>query len=474
MNTDTYLRVKKFTLFGLHGYKDVSIDFSGNATVLVAENGTGKTTVLSALNAFLTKRFHRLAALPFTSLACEFEGQLHEVTLNRDELNSIDAEISEDFQNLAKIASISEDELHDFVQNVYSPDIFEELKSHRIVSQIYYRDPNDWTGTKQKLDHYHSIFKRGFSQRILSIQKYITSIMEGIDVIYLPTFRRIERPMLRASRKSAHDRHPKYRHTEDISSYSYEGIAFGLGDIQARLAELSEEIERTANIGYRRLSTKILQDMLTGRSITDITDNEPLPDFKSLSLFLGRVGRVENNVARLFSNIENLYNSHQIHDARYDYLRYFLVQLNSVIIQTKYLEQKIEQFVTVCNGYLRMSGDEKMLDFNPETLKVFVKYSWTERTSNLDVLSSGEKQIVSLMAKLYLYEGNKFIMIDEPELSLSIEWQRKILPDMLKSGTVTQLLAVTHSPFIFENDLDYCATGMNIRRSPEAGNAFFG
>lgn len=84
---------------------------------------------------------------------------------------------------------------------------------------------------------------------------------------------------------------------------------------------------------------------------------------------------------------------------------------------------------------------------------------------SLDDLSSGEKQVVSLMAKLYLSEAPKFVMIDEPELSLSMDWQRKIIPDFIKSGSVVQLLAITHSPFVFENELDPVAGPLTIKRN---------
>ena len=53
-------------------------------------------------------------------------------------------------------------------------------------------------------------------------------------------------------------------------------------------------------------------------------------------------------------------------------------------------------------------------------------------------------------------------MIDEPELSLSIDWQRRLLPDIIRSGNCNMLLAVTHSPFIFENEFDMDAK--EIRR----------
>jgi predicted ATPase len=47
-----------------------------------------------------------------------------------------------------------------------------------------------------------------------------------------------------------------------------------------------------------------------------------------------------------------------------------------------------------------------------------------------------------------------FVIIDEPELSLSVPWQRRFLPDILATGQCKGLIAVTHSPFIFDNELE--------------------
>ena len=43
--------IKKFRINGLHGYKDVEIDFTGPARIIIAENGAGKTTILTAIYA---------------------------------------------------------------------------------------------------------------------------------------------------------------------------------------------------------------------------------------------------------------------------------------------------------------------------------------------------------------------------------------------------------------------------------------
>ena len=77
------------------------------------------------------------------------------------------------------------------------------------------------------------------------------------------------------------------------------------------------------------------------------------------------------------------------------------------------------------------------------------------QTILMRMLSSGEKQIVSLFSHIYFSgQSGYFVVIDEPELSLSVPWQKRFLPDIIATDKCEGLIAVTHSPFIFENQLD--------------------
>ena len=71
-------------------------------------------------------------------------------------------------------------------------------------------------------------------------------------------------------------------------------------------------------------------------------------------------------------------------------------------------------------------------------------------------LSSGEKQIVSLFSTLILEKDSRyFILFDEPELSLSVEWQKILIKDVMECESCSMLLAMTHSPFIFSGLTKY-------------------
>lgn len=62
-------------------------------------------------------------------------------------------------------------------------------------------------------------------------------------------------------------------------------------------------------------------------------------------------------------------------------------------------------------------------------------------------LSSGEKQLIILMVEALLQKKEQHIFLaDEPELSLHIAWQRKIIPAVKRLNPNSQVIVATHSP----------------------------
>ncbi len=78
----------------------------------------------------------------------------------------------------------------------------------------------------------------------------------------------------------------------------------------------------------------------------------------------------------------------------------------------------------------------------------------TKEQLKLNKLSSGEKQEIVLFYEL-IFESDKNIclLIDEPEISLHIEWQLKFMDDLLKIADKKKfkVIVATHSPQIISN-----------------------
>lgn len=76
---------------------------------------------------------------------------------------------------------------------------------------------------------------------------------------------------------------------------------------------------------------------------------------------------------------------------------------------------------------------------------------------NSDALSAGEKQMLSFIAYNAFYEDTVFI-IDEPELSLHVDWQRQLFAILRSQQSSNQFIIATHSPFIYSKfpDKEIC------------------
>ena len=73
-------------------------------------------------------------------------------------------------------------------------------------------------------------------------------------------------------------------------------------------------------------------------------------------------------------------------------------------------------------------------------------------TLQLSDLSAGEKQLLYLLLTVFLMdEKPSILLLDEPELSLHITWQEKLLDALRKLNPACQIIMTTHSPSIFVN-----------------------
>ena len=67
---------------------------------------------------------------------------------------------------------------------------------------------------------------------------------------------------------------------------------------------------------------------------------------------------------------------------------------------------------------------------------------------NSDQMSAGEKQLLSFICYNAFMQHSVFI-IDEPELSLHVDWQRLFFKILTQQNPSNQFIVATHSPFIY-------------------------
>lgn len=113
----------------------------------------------------------------------------------------------------------------------------------------------------------------------------------------------------------------------------------------------------------------------------------------------------------------------------------------------------LEKFTVLVNSFL-VQTEKKIIVTKKGEIKIFV--AGAERS--LSILSSGERQILIMLAHLSLNDAlpkDGVFIVDEPELSLHLEWQEMFLEAVQAAGPDLQVILATHSPAIIGGRIDY-------------------
>ncbi|KAA6324549.1 hypothetical protein EZS27_026132 [termite gut metagenome] len=112
-----------------------------------------------------------------------------------------------------------------------------------------------------------------------------------------------------------------------------------------------------------------------------------------------------------------------------------------------YIANNVNHFFTEIINPL-FEKTEKKIDIDEFTNELI--FHKRDNVIKLTDLSSGEKQMLILLFSLFLMENEPHIVLmDEPEASLHIEWQQKLIDIMRAVNPNCQFIISTHSPSIF-------------------------
>lgn len=236
-------------------------------------------------------------------------------------------------------------------------------------------------------------------------------------------------------------------------------IHFGMEDVKQKIANLLNKISKETNESYNTMTSGLLNKFAEGN--LDVSFEEFDKDI--IGIALSRLGNkvTEKSKETILKKIED----NTIKDDKH--LNYLVSSIIENYKQLEEIDSRIDDFTERVNKYLF----NKKFFYDAESLKLEIKRTNStgeikthrsffgdsvEEVINLESLSSGEKQLVSAFSKIFLEDEKKLlILFDEPELSLSVPWQKEFIYDISQAGTCKFLLVVTHSPFVFDQLLDY-------------------
>lgn len=438
-------------ILGLFGRHNVELLFDKEVNIYIGENGLGKTTILNCVYFILKKQYLKLAEIDFAEIQIKFR--------------------SEDKEKTLKIADINEYNLRRMPRRGYDPDYLEDMLQDMIISPSHIEnlDSDELDMLTRRLSNTVGV-STPMARRL--IQQYLRTSLSVYEkknrgeakeveelnalldkkitqkILYFTTYRRIE-----------DDFSKLINNEEKIRQSSDTLIRFGMSDVDKTIKMMLEKIRENSRESFNKMTGVLLKQYSDANKQSINKFDKTSIDKDMLKIILDRLGNEVEQEDR--DNIISLLDNEDIYKSEYSYLLDLILKLIENYNKQKVLDEKIKNFVYTCNKYL----NGKQFVYNQSELTLLVCLQTNEgcfdNTIELTNLSSGEKQIVSLFSKLYLEnEQDSILVIDEPELSLSMEWQKMLLPDIMRSGNCKLLLTVTHSPFIFTNEFDYDAKEM--------------
>lgn len=133
--------------------------------------------------------------------------------------------------------------------------------------------------------------------------------------------------------------------------------------------------------------------------------------------------------------------------------RALLVNLLKKSIQDEQENLDLKAINTIVETFNEFVIAGKRLIIN--SVEAFIQFPDGSRHELKD-LSSGERHLLSLLTLfLILGRSRNVFLIDEPEISMSIKWQRKLLALLSEFSPHAQIIVATHSPSIADGNTEY-------------------
>ncbi|MFK5892863.1 MAG: AAA family ATPase [Pseudomonadota bacterium] len=422
------MELKKLIIKKLFGHFDHVINFKkGNVTIITAPNGYGKTICLRIIDAIFNRKLLFLCDLQFESI--ELHTSRGVLVIEKD---------NEKSPNTITLGHSEEDDKYDYLKE-YELSKHKKSPIHAIEISIPFLHrigPREWEDHRtDEIYDFEEVIEK-FSEYLpddVTTRKYpqwYTDFSNLLNAHFIQDQRLIQRKesVTRARKNNFTDTIEKYadelstliRQSGMDSSHVSQQLD---STFPARLLRNDQQF-KSMSAENLKVELQALQSKRTDLSIfnllasdlhihpIDVLDEIKNEDTKVLTLY------VEDTYSKL-SAYDNIYKK---------------IELFSRILNNKRLSFKKIKFDATKGFYFETEASKPL---------------------KLTQLSSGEQhQVVLLYELIFKTEKNILVLIDEPEISLHVAWQKEFLNDLQEIIEIQNMPVViaTHSPQIIDGN----------------------
>lgn len=405
--------IESFKITKLWGYRDIDLPFNSDVNILIGPNGSGKTTILNLLHSILSVNLRSLSNINFDQA---------EIELREFEDKSVRTIKVEAADRLLKLCVGEEEHQIDI-------DGMEALFGRRFTEHSWFPE-------------------RGNILRRILPEDFYDVFTALVPIVWLPVSRRL--PVTEGEEE-------RYTRVDPIES------------VDLRLRELLEDLSRyharlNAQLSerYREFEHQVLSEILynekddqhslTSSPLLTEAEKDQLMRAFEVAGFLDK--QMRSRIARHFDAANEVLKRTNKDPVVLDLPDIFVLPLiyrtRAMVGYAEKLEEDREEIFKPLRDYEEnvnsfLNGKSVKVDESGE-LKI---ESSAPSALNPYHLSSGEKQILILLTQALLKVDEPVVYIaDEPELSLHVLWQEKLLDSLVTLGGEIQVIVATHSPDI--------------------------
>ena len=457
------MRLIRFDATGVYGFLKFNIRLNNQLTFLTGINGSGKTTALNAIVALVTPDLSALSRIRYQKLQVTLEddgSKLSIISENKDE--SVSLRINRGGESFVFSKYIFDTEVPTQRQVDDEAEYYRELEaahlSHPVLKLIASLPTPMFLGLdrRSKFDNdfrmrrYHrertapasrNVFSASLARSLMDASSLAEDRYRDALISSGRIAEEVQQEML-LNLLTVDPRGEQLRHSAlTVPTHEDEKEI----ETVRRDLETLPQILRLPKQEIRKRVTPFL-DILTDymRNIPPNTDipnllRDPITDGKILEAVLG-------------------WSTNQIHLKR---IKTISDTVSSYNRRRAEILAPTTNYLKLVNRFLNDSG--KTVSFDDRG-GISVSINGVDDEKPVDSLSSGEAQIFVILTHLAFnplaQEDNVFI-IDEPELSLHVQWQELFVDSIISANPNIQYVLATHSPSII---LDRIENSVNLAR----------
>ncbi len=424
------MKLSRLHVLGLYENYNYDVKFNSDVTFIFGTNGCGKTTVLNITEAIITGCLYKLFDYSFEKIVLEYlaKDEMNAITIRYIDKNSIDVLFEDKHYPVIRLDEADIDKRYaeesDFrIRNEYFERNDVLSKIHDTFNYVYL--PLNRSVTYEYIDDDYRYMRRGYPRYGRVVRSVQPSHRDkALSQVENLVFDRVNRVNNQIARINDTFRNEMLRSSLDIDS------DFNFKTLYSEIKKYSKEEIKRIEKSYIKILTEL--------NIIDSEERTRYVDFFT-SIVSGMEEEYKKN-----SDLSDLILKYN------DILRIkkFLAIAEKAEKDKATARSDIELFENTINSFILddEEGKELVIDRSGE---FGFKTKHSDNLISVHSLSSGEKQLLIFFANLIFNVGkrkNGIFVVDEPELSLHLSWQKIFVEKTMKINPNIQLIFATHSP----------------------------